>query len=313
MPRTRSISVLGFCLRRLGSSLILVLVVASGSFTLMHFAPGDALTGFGPGVHAAQVRAEREGLGLDKPFPVLFGSWISRAIRLDFGTSLKFRRPVTELLPRRALNTGVLAGAAMLLASLIGLPLGMFTAAARPGPLSALVKGASTLLVSLPTIVTTLAVTGAAAALHVLPPPGAGISNLVVAAMALALPLIGSLEQVQSAAVRTALEDPSLLAARARGVSETRLRWRHALRLAAGPVLTVYGLAAGSLLSGSFVVEAVTDWPGLGLLVADGMRARDLYLIAGCAAAGTAVLTLVMLVTDVAQLCLDPRVGIARS
>jgi peptide/nickel transport system permease protein len=290
-----------------------VLVVASGSFTLMHFAPGDALTGFGPGVHAAQVRAERQGLGLDKPFPVLFGTWISRAIRLDFGTSLKFRRPVAELLPRRALNTAVLAGAALLLASLIGLPLGMFTAAAPPGPLSALVKGASTLLVSLPTIVTTLAVTGAAAALQVLPPPGAGISNLVVAAIALALPLIGALEQVQSAAVRAALEDPSLLAARARGVSDARLRWRHALRLAAGPVVTVYGFAAASLLSGSFVVEAVTDWPGLGLLVADGMRARDLYLIAGCAAAGTAVLTLVMLITDVAQLWLDPRVGIART
>lgn len=305
--------VLTFVLRRLGSSAALVLLVASTSFTLLHFAPGDALTGFGPGVHAAQVRAEREGLGLDKPFPALFGNWISRAIRLDFGTSLKFRRPVAELLPRRAFNTALLAGVAMLLASVVGLPLGMFTAAASPGPLSALVKGTSTLLVSLPAIVTTLAVTGAAAALHVLPPPGAGISNLAVAAMALALPLVGALEQVQSAAVRAALEDPSLLAARARGVSETRLRWRHALRLAAGPVVTVYGLAAASLLSGSFVVEAVTDWPGLGLLVADGMRARDLYLIAGCAAAGTGVLTLVILITDVAQLWLDPRVGVTRN
>jgi peptide/nickel transport system permease protein len=302
------LGVLYFLIRRLGFSAALVMIVASGSFTLMHFAPGDAVTDFGPGIHGAQTRAERHALGLDQPFHTLYASWLRRALHLDFGTSLKFRRPVAELLPQRAMNTALLAAAAMLLASLIGLPLGMFTASAHPGPLRTAVNAVSGLLVSIPSLVTTLAVTAGAAMLNLLPPPGAGAGNLAVAAIALALPLIGALEQVQAGAVRAALADPSVLAARARGVPVGRLRWRHAMRLAAGPVVSIYGLVGASLLSGSFVVEAITDWPGLGLLVTDGMRARDLYLVAGCAAAGTTVLTLIVLASDLAQLWLDPRV-----
>jgi hypothetical protein len=114
-------------------------------------------------------------------------------------------------------------------------------------------------------------------------------ASSVLPAVALALPVAASLERLQSAAFREALADPSVAAARARGIPRGRLLWRHAWRLSLKPVLAIYGIIVGSVLSGSFAVEIVTSWPGLGALTFEALRARDLYLVAGCAAAGAAV------------------------
>jgi peptide/nickel transport system permease protein len=105
----------------------------------------------------------------------------------------------------------------------------------------------------------------------------------------------------------TAIAQPFTLAALGRGVPRGRLIWRDTLRAAAGPVASTYGFVLGALLSGSFVVEVVTAWPGLGLLMYDGLRSRDLYLVAGCAAAGAAFLAVGTFFSDVALAWADPR------
>jgi peptide/nickel transport system permease protein len=101
--------------------------------------------------------------------------------------------------------------------------------------------------------------------------------------------------------------EPYILGAMARGVPQGRIVWRHAWRAAAGPVSSIYGFIVGILLSGSFVVEIVTAWPGLGRLMYDALRARDVYLVAGCAAAGALFLALGSLCSDVALAATDPR------
>jgi peptide/nickel transport system permease protein len=120
--------------------------------------------------------------------------------------------------------------------------------------------------------------------------------------------MAASLERLQSQAIREALADPCILAALARGVPEQRVIWRHALRLSLKPVLALYGITIGAVLSGSFAVEVVMSWQGLGDLMYEALKGRDLYLVAGCAAAGSASLAAGILLSDLALAAVDPRV-----
>jgi peptide/nickel transport system permease protein len=130
---------------------------------------------------------------------------------------------------------------------------------------------------------------------------------LLLPAVALALPMAAWLERLQSDAIREALAEPSVIAARARGIPGRRLLWAHAWRLSLKPVLAIYGILVGSVLSGSFVVEIVTAWPGLGALTYDALRARDVYLVAGCSATGAAFLAIGIFASDLALAAADPR------
>jgi peptide/nickel transport system permease protein len=186
-----------------------------------------------------------------------------------------------------------------------------------------LIHGLSIVLLSLPSLVSSLLLVFVAARTGWLPtggmssmePAAAGwfaaavdlARHLVVPAAALALPLMATLERLQARATAEVLREPYVIAARARGVPERRIVWRSTFKPALRPVVSVYGLIVGSLLSGSFVVEIVTAWPGLGRLMYDALRSRDLYLVAGCAAAGGLFLALGSLASDGALAVLDPR------
>jgi peptide/nickel transport system permease protein len=133
------------------------------------------------------------------------------------------------------------------------------------------------------------------------------VRHLVLPGLALALPFAAALERLQSRSIADALRDPSILAARARGVPLRRVVWHHAWRLSLEPVLAVYGVMIGALISGSFVVEYVMTWPGLGRLMYDALVSRDANLVAACAATGTAFLAAGILAADIALAAVDPR------
>jgi peptide/nickel transport system permease protein len=132
-------------------------------------------------------------------------------------------------------------------------------------------------------------------------------SHIPLPALALALPLAATLERLQSQSIGEALSEPFVKAAQARGLSPGEALRRHAWRVSLAPVLGLYGLIIGSLFSGSFAVEVVTAWPGLGRLMFDALRARDLYLVTGCAAAGALFIALGTLIADVLLVIADPR------
>jgi peptide/nickel transport system permease protein len=138
------------------------------------------------------------------------------------------------------------------------------------------------------------------------------VRHVPLPALALALPLAAVLERLQSQAFRDAVSKPFVQAAVARGVSRERAELAHAWRLSLGAVLGLYGALIGALFSGSFVVEVVTAWPGLGRLMYDALRARDIYLVAGCAAAGAVSLSAGTLVADLLRATADPRVRLGR-
>ena len=308
-----------FILRRAAFAAVLVLVVSSAALVLGRLAPAEGAIGDSP----ATIAAERHRLGLDQPLLVQYTAWLSRSARLDFGESVVYRSPVFPLLRDHAGRTALLGLSALALATLAGIPLGVFTGSRRGGLLGALVRGGSVVLLSVPSLITSLVLLLIAARTGWLPtggygdaPPGASalealaihLRHLILPAVAVALPLSASLERLQSRAMREALAEPCLLAALARGVPRRRLIWRNALRLSLKPVLAVYGIMIGSVLSGSFVVEIVTSWQGLGYLMYRALQGRDIYLAAGCAAAGSLFLAVGILLSDVALAAVDPRV-----
>lgn len=306
-----------FIVRRALFAAVLVLAVSSAALLLAALAPPERPLDADP----QAVLAERARLGLDRPLHEQYLAWIVRAVRLDFGESIRFGRPVGALIRERAGNTLLLGAAALILATLIGIPTGVFTGSRAGGALASAARAASALLLAVPPLITSLLLLLLAARTGWLPagglPDTAGLGpvaalgvtvrHLILPTLALALPVAASLERLQSAALREALDDPSVAAARARGIPPNRLLWRHAWRLSLKPVLAIYGIVVGSVLSGSFAVEIVTAWPGLGELTFQALRSRDLYLVAGCAAAGAGCLAAGILASDLALAAVDPR------
>jgi len=312
-------ALLGFVLRRAFRALALVLAAASAAMVLVHLAPGDAFSTFDMDPVAAA--AERARLGLDRPLVEQYVTWLSRLVLLDFGESTRFHRPVGTLLAERVGYTALLGGAALVVAIGLGVPAGVMTGSDPRGWITRALRAASLLLLATPPLVTALVLLVLAAQSGWLPAGGyAGaaatgalnqaadlLRHLPVPALALGLPIAASLERLQAQAMGAALNDPSIAAARARGISRRRAVWVHALRLSAPPVLAVVGIVIGTVLSGSFVVEIVMSWPGLGGLMFDALVARDVYLAAGCATVAALLLALGILAADIGLAFADPR------
>lgn len=318
--------VLIFCVRRILLALLLAWAVASAAFVLTRLAPGDATLTEDrlPTVEARD--AARRRLGLDQPLVVQYGRWLRGALRLDLGGSSLYNRPVGGLVRERAFNTAILATTALILAAVLGIAGGIYSATQPRGLGAPLVRVASIVLLSTPPLLGALILVLVAARTGWLPVGGMSTAaggawwerwidlarHLPVPALALALPLAASLERIQAESLAGMLHQPFLSAARARGVAATDAIRRHAWPLSLGPVLALYGLMIGTLFSGSFIVEVVTAWPGLGRLLVDAILARDLDLVAGTAAAGAICLALATLAGDVVHAAIDPRVREAR-
>ncbi len=313
-----------YLLRRLGFALLLILVVSSASLLLTTLAPGDITSDQAFLLDPDALAKRRAELGLDRPLPEQYLAWLSGAVQLDFGRSLLYSRPVSALVGERALNTAVLALVALVLATAIGLPLGVYSGSRSRGLGRAAVRVLSILALSIPPLIGSLALVFLAARTGWLPVGGmtssSGIEltwaqwladlarHLPIPALALALPLAATLERLQSQAIERAVREPFVTASRARGVGPVLAIVRHAWPVSLRSVLGLYGVMIGSLFSGSFVVEVVTSWPGLGRLMYDALKARDLYLVAGCAASGAFFLAAGTWIADALLALADPRV-----
>ncbi len=313
-----------YLLRRLGFALLLVLTVSSAALLLTHLAPGDITSDQSLTLDPAARARLRAELGLDRPLAVQYVSWLGGVAHLDFGRSLLYARPVSSLVGERAINTAVLATVALFLATVIGLPLGVYSGSHSRGLGRAVVRVLSIIALSIPPLIGSLALVFLAARTGWLPVGGmtsaAGIDStwahwfadlarhLPIPALALALPLAATLERLQSQAIEKAVREPFVAASRARGLDQAQAVIRHAWPVSLRSVLGLYGVMIGALFSGSFVVEVVTAWPGLGRLMYDALKARDLYLVAGCAASVAFFLAAGTLLADVLLAFADPRI-----
>jgi peptide/nickel transport system permease protein len=313
-----------FLIRRALFAVVLVIASSSAALLLTRLAPGDLTTQLGPFASRSEIERTRARYGLDRSAAEQWAVWAARAIRLDFGDSSLHRRPVGPLVARAALHTAVLGVTALVLATITGITLGIFTGTRR-GSLPAVVRWASLVCVSLPPLLTSLVLVFIAARTGWFPIGGMSSADamdrswpawiadvgwhLPLPALALALPIAAAFERLQSREMAEAVHQPFVVAAVARGVPPNGVILRHAWPASVRGICAVYGIAIGALLSGSFVVEYVTAWPGMGRLMYEALLARDIYLVAGCAAMGAVFLAVGTLVGDLLLAAADPRVA----
>ena len=305
-----------FIFRRVVQLIPILLGMSVAVFLLVHFIPGDAsMAILGENYSPEQAAIVRKELGLDRPLPVQFAAWLTSILRGQLGTSLFNHRPVDELLIPRAGVTFLLAVLASAFSLVIAIPLGILSSTNRDGALDNIVRVASMAGISMPVFwLGLLLMLLFSLYLGILPPGGSprtyGFSAYVLPAMTLGLTNAALITRMTRAAMLEVLEQDYVRTARSKGVAQSAIHYRHALRNAIIPVVTVVGLQFGFLLSGTVVTEYVFSLPGLGSLLVDSVNRRDFPIVQGVVLLIGVTFVLTNLAVDVLYAVLDPRIRV---
>jgi len=298
--------------RRLLGTLPTLLGVLVVAFLLLNVAPGDPVAAMvGERADAATMARLRAELRLDDPLPARFGHYVWGIVRGDLGRSYITARPIAQDLMERFPKTAELALAAMTLAALAGITLGVLSAVRPGGAFDRIAMLLSYLGVSFPVYwVGLLLILVFAVALRWLPPSGSGgLAYLVLPALTLGMRSIAFLGRMTRAAMLDVLSSDFIRTARAKGLGSRAVILRHGFRNALIPVITVLGLDTGNYLTGSILTETIFGWPGLGRYVLSAIEKRDLPAIQGSILFMSVVFVLVNLVTDLLYAKADPRIA----
>jgi peptide/nickel transport system permease protein len=286
-----------------------VIFIVTVSFDLIPGDPAALILGeFATPEAVAELRAS---LGLDRSLPVRFVNYVGDILQGDLGRSIRDRRPVTQILAETFPFTLQLASAAILLALLVGIPLGIL-AAARPGSwVDNLIRIVSLAGLSMPVFWTGLVfIVIFSVNLRWFPVSGTGTwRHLVLPALTLALPSIAVLARMTRSTVLEALQEDYVRTARAKGVAPRSMLYKHTLRNALIPVVTVFGLQFGQMLGGAVLTETVFAWPGVGRLTVFAIFNRDYVLMQGLVLVLAMVYVAVNLLVDLSYGLIDPRVA----
>ncbi|MFO1314834.1 MAG: ABC transporter permease [Burkholderiales bacterium] len=322
---------LAFILRRVVQSALVMAVVTFIAFGLFNFT-GDPVA-FMTGQNATtedrqRLRAE---LGLDQPFYVQFARFAGNAVQGDFGLSLRQARPVSVLLKERLPATLELAVAAALLAVLVGIPLGVYTALRRTSWLSHVLLAGSLLGVSLPTfLIGILLILVFAVQLGWLPSFGrgttvafgwwttgllstSGLKSLILPTVTLSLIQMTLIMRLVRSEMLEVLRTDYIKFARARGLTDRSIHFGHALKNTLVPVMTIIGLQLGAIIAFAIVTETVFQWPGMGLLFIQSVYFADIPVMAAYLCFIALVFVIINLIVDLLYYAVDPRLRIERA
>ncbi len=315
-----------FVLSRLTHSLMVLFGVSLLTFAFLKLAPGDYFEQMrmNPQISPGEVAALRAAYGLDRSLPVTYLLWVKSVLRGNLGFSFAFNSPVWPLLKVRAANTLLLTLTALLGSWLLAVPWGVWAAARHGGWLDRVSSLVTAFLLAIPDVLIALALL--ALALRTGWFPAGGMHSLAAESLGaaarwrdlvwhLALPvlaLIAGLLPVQIWHVRSALlevlDAPFIRAARGHGIPPGRLLFRHVLPVAANPLISLFGVSVGTLLSGSLLIEVVMSWPGIGPLLLQAILERDVYVVVAAVLCSTAFLVTGNLLADVLLHVVDPRI-----
>jgi peptide/nickel transport system permease protein len=280
-------------------------------FLLAHIVPGDPVAQMlGEGARAEDLTQLRHALGLDLPIPVQYGRYLAGVLHGNLGESFRFQQPVLKVVAEHYPATLELAVVALLICALIGIPAGVLAAHKR-GERTDHAVGVLTLFgLSVPNFALgPVLILFFSVVLGWLPVSGrGGVSHIILPAFTLGAALAAILTRMVRTSVIEELSADYVRTARAKGVSESGVLFRHALRNALIPILTVLGLQFGTLLAGTIVTESIFSWPGIGRLAVQAIGARDYPLLQGCILLIAVSYVFVNLFTDLVYALVDPRV-----
>ena len=302
-----------FLSRRLLLTIPVLFGVATLVFSLIHLVPGDPVQSMlGDSASPSDMANLRARLGLDRPLYVQYGSFLAGLAKGDLGVSLRTNQPVAAAIAERLPATFELASAAMILAVLVAIPLGILAAVRAGTRVDHLATTLSLVGISMPNFwLGPLLAIVFAVTLGWLPVAGRGtLAHLVLPAITLGAPLAAVLTRMTRASVIEELRELYVIAARARGVSKARAVLKHAFRNSLIPIVTVLGLQIGAVLTGAVITETIFAWPGVGRLLIQSISFRDYPMVQGCILLIAITYVSMNLLTDVVYGLLDPRIRI---
>jgi peptide/nickel transport system permease protein len=312
-----------YLLKRLAMAIATLVLASLVVFAMLEIVPGDpARLMLGMNASADQVELLREQMGLNAPVLVRYLHWAGGLLTLDFGRSYTYSVPVIDLVAERAMVSLPLALIALALATAIALPVGLYSASRRGRIGDAVSMGAAQLGVAVPNFWFALMLIYLFAVWLRLVPAGGfpgwsagfwpALKSLLLPAIALALPQAAILARVARSALIEVLDEDYIRTARAKGMPRRTVLWRHALRNAMIPVLTIMGLQFAFLLAGTIIIENVFYLPGLGRLVFQAITQRDLIVVESVVMLLVATVIVVNLLVDLSYAIVDPRLRISQ-
>jgi len=329
----------GYFVQRLAGTIPVLLLISLLVFLLIHAAPGDpTLLLLGEETNAAEVARAKERWGLDQPLHIQYLKFVKSAAAGDFGKSFKYADSVTSVIKTRVPATIELAIFAIVIATVLAIPLGVW-AGARPNSwIDNLGTTFGLFGISMPSFwLAIMLILLLAGVLNLLPTSGrstygiAGpeqtgfyiydsimqknwpavwdaLTHIFLPAVALGVNMLGILMRVTRSSILDVMNEEYVVTARAKGLAENKVVWRHVTRNALIPVITVVGLELGTLLSGSIIVETVFSWPGSGSLLITALNARDYPLVTGLVMTYTVAFVTINLIIDGLYAIVDPRI-----
>jgi ABC-type dipeptide/oligopeptide/nickel transport system permease component len=280
-------------------------------FLLAHIVPGDPVQQMlGEGARAEDLQQLRHTLGLDLPLGVQYGRYLAGILRGDLGESFRFQQPVFRVVASHYPATLELAIVALFVCAAIGIPAGMLAAQHRGSATDGAIGVLTLFGLSVPNFALgPVLILIFSVYLGWLPVSGrGGISHLFLPAITLGAALAAILTRMVRTSVIEELSSDYVRTARAKGLSESAVLFRHAFRNALIPILTILGLQFGTLLAGTIVTESIFSWPGVGRLAVQAIQARDYPLLQGCILLIAVSYVFVNLMTDLVYALVDPRV-----
>ena len=322
---------LAFVVRRLGQAVLVMLTVGLIAFALFRFVGDPVALMLGQDATPEQRQAMREELGLDRPFYVQYARFVARALRGEFGLSLKQLRPVSTLLKERLPATLELSFVAALFALVLGVPLGVYTALRRDTWLAHVFGALSLLGVSLPTfLIGILLILVFAVLLGWLPSFGrgdtvalgwwttgfltlSGLKALILPSITLGLFQMTLIQRLVRSEMLEVLRTDYIKFARARGLTDRAVNFGHALKNTLVPVITITGLQLGSIIAFAIITETVFQWPGMGLLFIQAVTFADIPVMAAYLCLIALFFVVINLAVDLLYYAVDPRLRADRA
>lgn len=304
-----------FSLRRLMMLFPVILGVVTIVSLIIHAIPGDPVDQLAGDLASDQTKNElRTKLGLNLPIHQQLAKYFTGIAKFDLGTSLIYKRPVTQLISERIGPTAELACTALIVALLISLPLGIFSAIRAGTKIDFICMTFALIGVSMPNFwLGPMLVLLFSVNLGWLPvSERMGLASYILPSITLGAALAAILTRMTRTAVLEVLNEDYVRTARAKGLPEWRVLIKHVLRNAAIPIVTIVGMQFGSLLTGAIITEKIFDWPGIGTLILDGIGNRDYPLVQGCVLVFSVTYLVVNLLTDLTYAWLDPRIKLGR-
>ncbi len=317
---------LRYILRRLFTTLPLLLVMSFVVFAFMKMTPGnyyDSLK-LNPQISPETIERYMKLYQLNKPLVVQYFSWLKNLFHLELGYSFFYNIPVVNVIGSRMWNTFILSLASLILTWGVAIPLGVYAAVNRNKFSDRLIQLLSYLALSSPSFFVAMLFLYFASQSGLLPLGGMHSANydelnfvgrffdllrhVAIPAVALSIASIGALQRIMRGNMLEVLGQQYILTARAKGLSENRVIYVHALRNAINPLITLLGYEFSGLLSGAALLEIICSWPGLGALMLTAVQSKDIYLVMATSLMGSVLLIIGNLLADILLVRLDPRI-----